>query len=730
MSEKVLGAPADVIAYLDQIRRLADANREALGFLPATAYEEAAMKGRLWVAVEENATTARDLHGYLFFGDRFPRLRVYQIYVCPEFRTSGTARTLIERLKGYGEDRDYLTITARVASDLRANGFWKSLGFAITGRFPGGKRGRTINRYAFALDVPSLFNQHRPSIPPVAEPVGQKIHVRPILPTPVYVIDLNVLFDAVRDRDDGEALRTLSMGFDSDIRLAVTSEFTRELQRHSRQTEKDPVLKLARALPTLPEPRRDVLDPLVAELRGQLLSTGSEKTGRRATNDASDLIHLASCIHHRVYGFITRDSAILQRADELHDRYDLRILSPADLCEPLEDSGARPERITALVGQQAIEISAFDEPDRAHVEAFLHDLGISPDDVAACLAPGTTRFAATRSVVRAARQVVGIGTWVDRMGAGRESVAHLYADEHSQHVDRVVDHLLEHSVSRGAYGQLSRVDLKIGPGQVKIRDVAMKRGFCPPDFKSGATSEALSKVSMKVVVTEGNWRFFRSRFRDATGRELPRDLLRYDEMVDTGVLLDSKKIPQPIAVSLFEFETIISPGALICPGRSAVMVPVQERYAHQLLSLTRSQGSLLADREAVLRLERAYFLAAGKHRLFPRGTIVVFYASRTRCEAVAMARVTFSDTLTKKEAALNLCRQGVLSEEEIDQRSDRRDEVATFTFDNLMPFPKGIPHRELRRLGCIGGANLVTAQKLPYDKLLLVVERAFDMEAS
>lgn len=79
MTEKVLDAPADVVAYLEQIRRLADANREALGFLPATAYEEAAMKGRLWVAVEENATTAKDLHGYLFFGDRFPRLRVYQI---------------------------------------------------------------------------------------------------------------------------------------------------------------------------------------------------------------------------------------------------------------------------------------------------------------------------------------------------------------------------------------------------------------------------------------------------------------------------------------------------------------------------------------------------------------------------------------------------------------------------------------------------------------------------
>ena len=108
------------------------------------------------------------------------------------------------------------------------------------------------------------------------------------------------------------------------------------------------------------------------------------------------------------------------------------------------------------------------------------------------------------------------------------------------------------------------------------------------------------------------------------------------------------------------------------------MVPVQERYARQLLSLVEDQRSFLADREAVLRLERAYFLAAGRHRLLPRGTLVVFYASRKRREAVAMARVTFSGTLTKRQAVLNLGRQGVLTEEEIEQRSNQRDENRGF----------------------------------------------------
>ena len=331
-------------------------------------------------------------------------------------------------------------------------------------------------------------------------------------------------------------------------------------------------------------------------------------------------------------------------------------------------------------------------------------------------------------MVRAGRRVVGIGSWVDRPGAGRESVAWLYVDEDAQCVDRAVDHLLEHSINRGNHGRLHRLDTKVGPGQVKIRDVAIKRGFCSPDFRNGTTSEVLTKVSMKGVVTKRNWRSFRNSFKEATGRELPADLPQYAELVNTGVVLDAETRGRTVAISLFDFETVISPGVLICPGRDAMMVPVRERYARQLLSLTEDQPSFLAERETVLRLERAYFLAAGKHRRLPRGTVVVFYASGERREAVAIARVTFSGTLTKKEAVLNLGRQGVLTEEEIQQKSNQRDQVGAFTFDNLVVFREGIPYLELKRLDCIDGANLVTVQKLPYEKLLLVAELAFALK--
>ena len=94
-------------------------------FLPASAYTEAAMKGHLWIAID---CSTKKLRGYLFFGGTFPHLKIFQVYVCPEFRSAGLAGKLIGTLKKYGEENSWLTIRARVASELEANKFWQKGG--------------------------------------------------------------------------------------------------------------------------------------------------------------------------------------------------------------------------------------------------------------------------------------------------------------------------------------------------------------------------------------------------------------------------------------------------------------------------------------------------------------------------------------------------------------------------------------------------------------------------
>ena len=724
MTERILKTPVEVECYIDQVRSLGDANRSALGFLPASAYTETAMKGCLWVAVDQ---TNKALLGYLLSGGTYPHLKVFQVHVLPEFRSRGLARRLLKELRKYGEENNYQTISARVATELEANRFWQGIGFRIIRRVAGSARsGRTLNVYLFELDTLSLFRELQIETSSQVEGVRQITYPsRPILKTPSYVIDLNVFFDVVGKRDTGESARILSSAFNGEIKLNVTSEFIRELERHSPDFENDPVLEFARGLPVLPEPSADTLAPLTEEIR-KILFPNATKTRREKPNEISDRIHLASCIHHRAYGFVTRDTDILQHATELHKRYNLRVIAPADLYDSHEESYPPPRPLTVAIGQQEISISKLRESDRAEAEAFLAGLGIESSHVFSCLSPGIKHSPRVRLVARAEKRMIGIASWSAGHGVVLDTSVYLYIDEDHPDSFNPIGNFLETSISVGSYEQLRRLDLETSPGQIRTREIAISRGFRPLTREGGDTSGILTKITLKGIVTKRSWPSFRSDFGMATGLELPLGMPRFEELFNTGVFLSRKTDRQTFAISLFDFETLISPGALICSGRPSVMIPIRQEYADELLPSTVRQLSALPGKEAALRLEKAYFSGAGRHRLLTPGKIAIFYISRKRQEAVASARITFSGSLTKTQAVLNLGRQGVLTEDEIHQRTNRKGEVTAFTFDNLISFPMCIPYRELKEMGCIGKTNLVSAEALSHDSLCRIIERAFD----
>lgn len=724
MNESIVTDPNEIKGYIDQIRRLADTDKSALGFLPASAYHEAGMRGHLWIAIGND----RKLHGYLFFGSRYPRLRVVQLYVHPDFRRSGTARALIGELVKYGEDHDYLTISAKVAVDLEANSFWKAAGFNATRRTASAPGKRSLNVYICDLDVPSLIRDQKDQAPALADSKFIR-YPTPIFPTPSYVIDLNVFLDVVRSRDHGEASLLLSLGFDSEIRLCVTSEFAEELQRSATVGSPDPVLEFAKSLPTLPTLDPGAVKPLIEALR-TVLRPGTQKTGKRAVNDASDLIHLASSIQHRAYGFITRDAVILQRAATIYQEYRLRVVSPADFSDLFDGDAGRQHPQRAIVGRHEIEIADLDERNRTEAEDFLHRLGVDPHTTSFCLASGTSRRSRSRRIARTAGRMVGVGSWANA-GLGGTVNLYLYIDEDDEvlgNSESVIDRfLLESCMNAGTYGKLLRLDLAIAQQQEKTREVAISIGFRPPERQDQNPNVALTKITFKGVVDVRNWLSFRRAFREMTNYTLQETMPSWNRITNTGIVMEPNEAGRIFTISPFDFETLASPCALLYPGRNAVIVPIREGYANELLPSTQRQKSFFPRREVEFRLEKAYFFAAKKHTLVPRGTIVVFYVSGPRSEAIALARVTFSDTMTRTQALLHLGR-GVLTEEELDERKSGKNEISAFTFDNVLLFQKNIAYGELKRAGCIDGRNLQTVQPLSHEKLRWLSDRAFQDE--
>ena len=126
MAECLLKRTEEVRPYAQQVRTLADEHRREFGFIPRNAYDDAALRERLWVVID---SVSRDFRGYLYFGGRHPRMKVFQICVAPGHRSSGIAQRIISEFVQYSQRLNYLNITARVLSTLPANRFWKSQGF-------------------------------------------------------------------------------------------------------------------------------------------------------------------------------------------------------------------------------------------------------------------------------------------------------------------------------------------------------------------------------------------------------------------------------------------------------------------------------------------------------------------------------------------------------------------------------------------------------------------------
>ena len=709
--------------YVQQVRTLADEHRREFGFIPRNAYGDAALREKLWVAVD---SVSRDFRGYLYFGGRHPRMKVFQICVAPGNRSSGIARRIISEFIQYSQRLSCLNITARVLSTLPANRFWRNQGFEIIRQTPGKGEEATLNLYSKDLDGPSLFPRDGYSQSSGDPATFQIDPRRPLLPTPSYVFDLNVLFDVLRDRDAGQCAQILASALSHHIRLFVTQELIGELERNSRNPSADPILAFAKELPRLPRPEPIKLHALIEELR-KLFASTPPGPRRWTVNDTSDHIHLATSIHHQAFGFITSDAAILRNSETLHDRYGLHVVSPADIVDSFEPDDDQRLATAITLETRKIMVSEVDDGNHADAHEFLLNRSSEGRDVAALLAHDPLQSRPDSIVVSSSGQIVAMGVWSAMPGAGRNAVLHVYVEEEHPDSDGAIDHVLEWGAGAGKRGQTWLFSLKIPRDQIRTRETARRRGFCTRRHSTSASIE-LSRVVNKGVVTEREWRGFRRDFLDLTSLALPDGIPLYEEMKNTGIVLGRDGHQPSLTLSLFDYETFISPGYLLGPGRGAVIVPIRETYSDELLPPTRRQGLLFSQSEAAFRLERAYFLRAGMHKRLRRGTIVVFYVSRPRHQAVALGRVTFSATLTKTRALLNMTRQGVLTEAEIHQRTNDRDEIAVFTFDNVLPFVHSVDFQILKDMACVDGANLVTAQAISGESVGHIVEEAFGSE--
>ena len=321
---RVLTEPSSVSVFLGDVVKAADSDRDALGFFARSVYADFCRKGQLFVALASNG--AGDFYaGHLLFDLHFPKAHVRQIYVSKACRGQSAGETLLGTLKSMLTEKQFISIHARVAEDLRdANMFWEAQGFyAQRVEVGGASRNRMIVVRAHELDTPQLFASSGIN---AVDPLG--LDVLEGATKPLYLLDLNVLFDLGPRRPRHElAMNVFRAERLQTCALAVSSEIETELNRTSHESKTDPMLYFAGTLAKFSIPPAlewERLFPMLA----MLVFPERYSSGSLSDNDRSDLIHLATAIHHGLSGLITSDGRILNKALELRQRFGIDAISP------------------------------------------------------------------------------------------------------------------------------------------------------------------------------------------------------------------------------------------------------------------------------------------------------------------------------------------------------------------------------------------------------------------
>ena len=525
---------------------------------------------------------------------------------------------------------------------------------------------------------------------------------------PLYAIDLNVLFDAVKaDRDRALlAQRVIGAALAHRFRLATTAEFTVELDRAAAPGPVDPTLALARQLPRLPTVDAADERALAATIHGIVFGSRTTAEARRSQAD-SEARHLAQSALARASGFLTSDGRMLDARARLMDEVGIDVISLDEFAALLDDAQPGKEPSVALPEADLARIRV----QRDDAADYLLRQGVTGDPLAG-LAGSDGRVLGIEGMVEDG-EIVGLAARA--RDPALDAPVRLMVHVRQDHVRAaLVAEALFHwqCMQACAHGPVALEALDLA-GQTACRRAALLQGFVP---RRGGT---MVKVAIGRPVTPRTWPAIARFTQRRTGLRL-REALPGPGQDGGGVTVTG---PDGIdlVVTLAALEDALAPTLLAWPGRAGSIVPIARRYADDLLG-TAIQSSMFGPKQASLANRRTYVNSPRAASAMRPGTPILFYESRRsggRGAVVAVARVVDSMIARKEGLPHELMARSVI--DDVDPLSST-DEVLVTTFDNVLTCPVTVSIARLRALGAVGPQNLVTVTPISSDLLMDVLD--------
>lgn len=699
-------------SYLTEIQALADSEKDALGFLPATAFQQAIERRRLIAALaEENGE--RRLAGYLLHSGVFPNAKVQQVAAVQGFRKLGVASALIKALVSELESAGFLSIRADIASDLSdALAFYRKNGFEPVRERAGGRaRGRSIIIHSRQLETDDLFSA-------IAVKPGSTIDLglqhRVPRQAPVFAFDLNVYFDLAKNREhSADARRLFGEALGHAVRLAVADEFVSELRSTSDGLASDPVLQMALQLPRLPKQDGTALDALAKSIH-ELVFVKPNAKGAGTKQAWSDARHLAHASLSSAAAFVTRDGPILNARRELLSSFGIDIATVDEVLDllPSEPFSAS---VVALHGQD-FEPSSLDV---SQLVQHVKDAGLPDSIVSQFSGAAGQAMMSHREAIRSEGKLLAVG--VVQLPKGVDPTAQMIIHVLNEHRDAELfaGYLFGRLISfLCGYGPVA-VNLAHLPGQTAVNKAALAHGFHRPP-----NATWFSKAVVGRPLTHSSWPSAVQQVRRRIGLTLPDKLSSLSEDGEVGIQTPGG---ETVRVRSSQLEDLLGPTLFTWPNRSGVIAPIGRDYADELLgTASQARFDFIPNRAAAFLSLRGYVSTPRSAKLMRPGAPIVFYESGRkrdgRSAAVAVARIVNSVVIEKTK--LNPKSDKRLVVEDIDEFS-ATDEILLTTFDHLMPFPVPVSFAKLKALKADGGANLVTAVSLSSERIASILDHGW-----
>ena len=313
------------VVDLDAVDELMKPNSGTLGFLPRAAIEDHLQKE--WVLGAK--TPDGRLVGYLMYAANRDRLRIAHLCVSETHRGQGIARMLLGALKASATTQKIITLRCR--NDFPANEMWRKLGFVPIAESPGrSKEGHLLTLWRLPLarlDQLELFRAN------LSDDVLDA------------VINSQIFFDF--DRPDCAVTQPskalVSDLFVDSVSLWYTDELLSEIGRNPCASDRE---EARTRLSQFSEVRHD---PLLVESFAAKLS---KMFPGHSTNQQSDIMPLAKTAASEIDIFVTRDRQLLNKAAQIDEAVNVRVLSPTgliiELRELSEKQPHKPDYVSGL----------------------------------------------------------------------------------------------------------------------------------------------------------------------------------------------------------------------------------------------------------------------------------------------------------------------------------------------------------------------------------------------